>query len=78
MTIMNPFVRACLYGLAGAAAIGVVSCSDPLSNGYGGWYWQMPEISSASSPSPAAKTENTGNNMHANTAPGTASGNSHG
>jgi hypothetical protein len=55
---MNNIVRTCLVAIGGAVIFGLVGCSDPLSNGYGGWYWQMPEVSS--SPAPAVATNSTG------------------
>ena len=41
------FVRACVYAIAGAAMLGLVGCSL-VSNGYGGWYWQQPEVTDSS------------------------------
>jgi uncharacterized lipoprotein NlpE involved in copper resistance len=57
---MTRIVRACLYGFAGAVVLGLVGCSDPLSNGYGGWYWQMPETSASSVPTAAANSGTSG------------------
>jgi hypothetical protein len=56
---MNTFARTCLIALGGAVVLGLVGCSDPLSNDYGGWYWQMPEISSSSAPAVATNSSST-------------------
>ncbi len=71
---MKTMVRACLYGLAGVVVLGLVGCSDPLSNGYGGWYWQMPETSIPA----ATANASTSGATHAKAATNSASGSSQG
>ncbi|GEM_PF-6028645 len=56
---MNNLARACLIALGSAMVVGLVGCSDPLSNGYGGWYWQMPEVSSSAVPAVATNNGST-------------------
>lgn len=59
---MTRFARACLYTLAGSALLGLVGCSA-VSNGYGGWYWQMPQLPLSASSTPVAM-----NNTNSNSA----------
>ncbi len=64
---MNNIVRACLYTLAAGVVLALVGCSDPLSNGYGGWYWQLPETSSTSNSAPVASNNGASTTVTHNT-----------
>lgn len=61
---MNRFVRPCLYALAGAIMLGLTGCSL-VSNGYGGWYWQEPEIPTSSTSTPIGMNNTNSNSTHA-------------
>jgi hypothetical protein len=52
------FVRACLLIIAGGVMLGLGGCS----NGYGGWYWQMPHVST---PPVTMNQSQSGNQSHA-------------
>ncbi len=75
---MMTFSRICAYALAGGAMLGLVGCSLA-GNGYGGWYWQAPELPiSASSTSAGMNSANSNNTTHAKSGISTQSNTQHG
>jgi len=61
---MTRFARVCIYAIGGAAMIGLVGCSS-VGNGYGGWYWQAPELPTSASSTSVGMNNSNSNNTHA-------------